>query len=172
VRQLADIVAARPWRSVAAFLGRDAHGVPESEKVSGVVGSCALMSGFCLVSLVREPTSPYHSSVQAFELPAIPLGEDADGIVRVVGSRVTLDSIVAVFDHGATPEEVVQSFPSLALGDVYSILAWVVARRAEVELYLERRGTEEAHARGEVEQRSPTAELRARLLARPRSHSA
>lgn len=31
-------------------------------------------------------------------------------MVRVVGSRVTLDSIVAVFDRGATPEEVVQSF--------------------------------------------------------------
>jgi uncharacterized protein (DUF433 family) len=110
--------------------------------------------------------------MQAFELPAVPLGEDADGIVRVRGSRVTLDSIVAVFDRGATPEEVVQSFPSLALGDVYSVLAWVVACRAEVALYLERRGTEEAQAREKVEQRCPTAELRARLALRPRSHSA
>jgi|GEM_PF-2618552 uncharacterized protein (DUF433 family) len=122
--------------------------------------------------LVWEGASQYDCRVHAFELPAVPLGEDADGIVRVLGSRVTLDSIVAVFDRGATPEEVIQSFPSLALGDVYSILAWVVARRAEVELYLERRGTEEASAREEVERRSPTAELRARLLARPRSHSA
>jgi uncharacterized protein (DUF433 family) len=110
--------------------------------------------------------------VHAFELPAIPLGEDADGIVRALGSRVTLDSIVAVFDRGATPEEVVQSFPSLALGDVYSILAWVVARRAEVELYLERRSTDEASAREEVEHRSPMVELRARLLARARNQSA
>src|SRR5882724_1767477 len=109
--------------------------------------------------LVREAASQYDWRVHAFELPAVPLGEDADGIVRVLGSRVTLDSIVAVFDRGATPEEVVQSFPSLALGDVYSILAWVVARRAEVELYLERRRNEEAHAREEVERRSPTAEL-------------
>jgi uncharacterized protein (DUF433 family) len=103
--------------------------------------------------------------MQAFELPPVPL-HDAGGIIRVVGSRVTLDSIVAVFDRGATPEEIVQSFPSLRLGDVYSILAWVVARRGEVDSYLALRSSEEASMREEVRLRSPTAELRKRLLAR------
>ncbi len=104
--------------------------------------------------------------MQAFELPPVPLREDAHGVVRVVGSRVTLDSIVAVFDRGATPEEIVQSFPSLALGDVYAVLAWVVSRRPEVDAYLARRGVEEASVRADVELRFPSAGLRERLLAR------
>lgn len=104
--------------------------------------------------------------MQAFELSPVPLREDAHGVVRVVGSRVTLDSIVAVFDRGATPEEVVQSFPSLGLGDVYAVLAWVVSRRSEVDEYLARRATEEQEARRDAERRSPSAGLREKLLAR------
>jgi len=79
---------------------------------------------------------------------------------------VTLDSIVAVFDRGATPEEIVQSFPSLGLGDVYTILAWVVSQRANVDVYLMRRAGEERETRREVELKSTTAGLRAKLLAR------
>ena len=110
--------------------------------------------------------SRYAERVQAFELPPVPLREDPHGIIRVVGSRVTLDSIVAVFDRGRTPEEVVQSFPSLALGDAYSILAWVVSHRANVDSYLERRGGEEVATRQGAELRSPTAGIRERLIAR------
>jgi uncharacterized protein (DUF433 family) len=97
-----------------------------------------------------------HPVMQAFELPP-PLREDDHGVVRVVGSRVTLDSIVAVFDRGATPEEIVQSFPSLALGDVYAVLAWGLSRRSEVDSYLARRGVEEASVRADVELRFPSA---------------
>jgi uncharacterized protein (DUF433 family) len=104
--------------------------------------------------------------VQAFELPRVPLHEDASGVIRVVGSRVALDSIVAVFDRGATPEEVVQSFPSLGLGDVYTILAWVVSRRSDVDAYLARRALEERETRVDAERKSPTVGLRERLLAR------
>ncbi len=96
----------------------------------------------------------------------MPLREDADGVVRVVGSRVTLDSIVAVFDRGATPEEVVQSFPSLDLAVVYAILAWVVSRRAEVDAYLVRRTAEESEARTDAGARMPASDLRERLMAR------
>jgi uncharacterized protein (DUF433 family) len=104
--------------------------------------------------------------VQAFELPRVPLHEDADGVIRVVGSRVTLDSVVAVFDRGAGPEEVVQSFPSLGIADVYAILAWVMSQRAAVDSYLARRAQEEEEARREVESRSQPSELRDKLLAR------
>jgi len=110
--------------------------------------------------------SRYAEPVQAFELPPILLREDAHGIIRVVGSRVTLDSIVAVFDRGGTPEEVVQSFPSLPLADTYSILAWVVSHRTSVDSCLERRWVAEAASREQAELRSPTAGLREKLVAR------
>ena len=104
--------------------------------------------------------------MQAFDLPPVPLHEDEHGIVRITGSRVTLDSVVALFDRGATPEEIVQSFPTLRLGDVYAVLSYVVARRADVDVYLARRAQEEDATREEAERRSPSADLRARLLAR------
>jgi uncharacterized protein (DUF433 family) len=104
--------------------------------------------------------------VHAFDLPPLPLRQDEHGVIRITGTRVTLDSVVALFDRGATAEEIVQSFPTLALGDVYSVLSYVVMRRPEVDAYLRRRAGEEDAARGEAETRAPSGELRARLLAR------
>jgi uncharacterized protein (DUF433 family) len=109
--------------------------------------------------------------VQAFDLPPVPLREDEHGVVRICGSRVTLDSVVAVFDRGATAEEIAQSFPTLALGDIYSVLSYVVLRRADVDVYLARRAGEEDEERERAEQRWPSAGLRAALTAR-RSGSA
>jgi len=104
--------------------------------------------------------------VHAFELPPVPLVEDERGIIRVVGSRVVLDSIVALFDRGATAEEIAQSFPSLSLGDVYAVLRYIVVRRGDVDAYMARRAGDEVAVREEVERRSPSAGLRERLLAR------
>ncbi len=113
----------------------------------------------------------YFVDVRTFDLPPVPLREDEHGVIRVAGSRVTLDSIVALFDRGATPEEIVQSFPMVSLGDAYAVLSYVVARRDDVDAYLARRGREEDEAREEAELRSPSAALRARLRARG-SHAA
>jgi uncharacterized protein (DUF433 family) len=106
--------------------------------------------------------------MQAFELPAAPLRED-DGIIRVTGTRVTLESIVAVFERGGTAEEIVQSFPSVGLAGAYAILTYVVSHRADVAAYLERRANEELAERVRVEASSDSAAFRDRLLARQRS---
>ena len=52
----------------------------------------------------------------AIKAEPAPLAVAADGIVRVGGTRVTLDTIVAVFKQGATAEEIVHRYPSLRLG--------------------------------------------------------
>ena len=93
-------------------------------------------------------------------------------MIRIAGSRVTLDSVVAVFDRGATAEEIVQSFPTLALGDVYAVLSYVIMRRGDVDVYLARRGQEEEAAREDAEKRWSSADLRQRLLARQRGSAA
>jgi len=38
----------------------------------------------------------------------IPIAKDADGVIRVSGTRVTLDSLVEAFQQSATPEEISQ----------------------------------------------------------------
>ena len=35
---------------------------------------------------------------------------DADGVIRVGGTRVTLDTLIAAFDAGATAEEIAQQY--------------------------------------------------------------
>ena len=42
----------------------------------------------------------------------VPLEADRDGIMRVGGTRVTLDTVVAVFNERATAEEIAQQYPS------------------------------------------------------------
>ena len=48
----------------------------------------------------------------------VPIHTGADGVVRVAGTRVTLDTIVAAFDAGATAEEIARQYSSAPLPDV------------------------------------------------------
>jgi len=45
-----------------------------------------------------------------------PLFTDADGVIRVGNTRVTLDTVVSAFEEGATAEEIVYQYPTLNLG--------------------------------------------------------
>lgn len=101
--------------------------------------------------------------IAAEEAP--PLVTDDHGVVRVGGTRVTLDVVVHSFDAGASPEEIVQSFPALSLPDVNATLACVLRHRGEVNAYLAEQGAEAEAIRQKIEKRYPTAELRQRLRA-------
>jgi len=107
--------------------------------------------------------------VQAIHQDSTPLVTGDDGVIRVVGTRVTLDTIVAAFDAGATPEEIIQQYPSVDLATAYAVIAYVLAHRAEVDAYLARRDQLGAEVRADVEARFPPEGIRHRLLARRRS---
>ena len=68
----------------------------------------------------------------------IPLQTDDDGVVRVGGTRVTLDTVVTAFRNGATAEQIVQQYPSLVLADVYQVLGYYLKHSIELESYLSR----------------------------------
>ena len=97
---------------------------------------------------------------------SIPLASDADGALRVGGTRVTLDTLVAVFKAGATAEEIVQRYPSLDLGDVYAVIGYYLHHRREVEAYLGHRREHAGAARCRQEAHFDQTGLRERLLAR------
>ena len=66
----------------------------------------------------------------------VPIHTDADGVVRVAGTRVTLDTIVAAFDAGATAEEeIAQQYSSIALADVYSVITYYLRHKTAVSAY-------------------------------------
>ncbi len=70
---------------------------------------------------------------------APPLREDATGALRVGNSRVLLELVVRAFQDGATPGTIVQRYSTLALPDVYAVLAYFLRHPNEVEEHLARR---------------------------------
>ncbi len=79
----------------------------------------------------------------------IPLEVNADGVVRISGTRVTLDTLIAAFSEGATAEEIAQQYPSVPLANVYSVLGYYLRRPSELQSYLNRRRTEAERVRVE-----------------------
>ena len=100
------------------------------------------------------------------ESEPIPLEVDASGVVRVGGTRITLDTIVAAFSQGATAEEITHQYPSLHLADVYAVIAYYLRRREAVESYLQHRQKEADNTRKQNESRFDPKGVRDRLLGR------
>jgi uncharacterized protein (DUF433 family) len=101
---------------------------------------------------------------------APPLHRDEAGALRVGNSRVLLELVIHAFEDGATPETIVQQYPTTTLADIYSVIAYYLRHRHEVEAYLadcERRA-EEVRERIESQQ-GDLAEMRQRLLARKKA---
>ena len=82
---------------------------------------------------------------------SIPLTTDADGVIRVGSTRVTLDVIVARHQQGDTPEAIHEGFPTVALTDIYAVIAYYLAHSDEIDAYLQRRDAEATRIRQEVE---------------------
>lgn len=100
------------------------------------------------------------------EAPPVPLRTDDHGVIRVGGTRVPLDTVVYSFNQGAMPEEIVMSYPSLELGDVYAVVNYYLHNRAEVDAYLSQREADATRIRAENERRFPQKGIRARLFSR------
>lgn len=101
----------------------------------------------------------------------LPLTADSDGVVRVGGTRVALDTVVFAFNQGATPEEIVSQYPSLALADVYGAISYYLQHQSEVEAYLRERAAQRDEVRRLNEERFQPDVVRARLLARRRERA-
>lgn len=97
---------------------------------------------------------------------SLPLTVWEDGSIRVVGSRVTLDSIVHEFKLGATAEQVLHSFPSVTLREVYAAISYYLNNTEAVEEYLRERERGADETRQFIETHLDTKSLRERILAR------
>ena len=97
---------------------------------------------------------------------SLPLALSKDGVARVGGTRVTLDTVVRAFIRGATAEEITQQYPSLSLPDVYAVISYYLQNREEVDKYLEERRKHAQAVRRENQKRFDQHGIRERLLAR------
>ncbi len=96
-----------------------------------------------------------------------PLYETEQGAVRVRGTRVSLDSVIYAYNSGATPEDIVRSFTTLKLRDVYAVITYYLDHQDVVEAYIARRQREADEARREFAALYPQSQtLQAKLAAR------
>jgi len=104
--------------------------------------------------------------VLMIEIQAVPLVVDEGGVARIGNTRVTLDTVIAAFSEGATPEEIAQQYPTLSLPDVYSVIGYYLRQRTEVEKYLRQRQKQAQSVRKRNELRFDPHGVRDRLMAR------
>lgn len=96
----------------------------------------------------------------------VPLRVDAGGAIRVGHTRVTLETVIGFFNRGSSPEEIADSFDTLKLADIYTVIGYYLRHRAEVDAYLKHVDEEAETVRRKIESQPGYQEFRERLLAR------
>ena len=94
-----------------------------------------------------------------------------EGLWRVAGTRVSVDSVVLAFRGGATPEQIVQDYEGLSLAQVYGVVHYYLTHPRQVGVYLK---TQEQAAKKlrralKAEHGPFLADLRRRMAARRRA---
>lgn len=93
----------------------------------------------------------------------VPLGY-RDGSIRVMGSRITLDTLIGVFKRGDTVEELTEAFPSLSLEQIRAVIGWYLIHQSEADEYLEEGEAEAERLWQRIESQPGYAEWREKLL--------
>lgn len=100
------------------------------------------------------------------EAARTPFIESADGVVRIAGTRVPLETVISAFQQGATSEEIAQQYSSLELADVYEAIAFYLRRQPEVDEHMRQAQKQSDAVQRAHEARSNPDGIRQRLLAR------
>ena len=95
----------------------------------------------------------------------VPLKTDDHGVIRVSGTRIPLDTIVDAHRRGQTPEDIVASYDTLKLPDVYAVIAYYLTHQAQVDDYLAEREHAAEALRAQIESDPRTTRFRAHLQA-------
>ena len=96
----------------------------------------------------------------------VPLVRIPEGVIRIKGTRIPIDTVVWAFDNGSTPEEIIRQYPTLKLDDVYLVIGYVLRHRPEIDVYLAEQERRADEIRAEVEKRFPPDGLKEKLLER------
>ncbi len=90
-----------------------------------------------------------------------PIRVDADGVLRVGDTRVTLDTVIAAYRRGLSAESIAARFPTLDLADVYGVFSYYLHNRVEVDAYLAQREQEADALQAIIEREFPPKDIRA-----------
>ncbi len=85
-------------------------------------------------------------------------------MIRIARTRVTLESVISLFEQGASAEEIALRYDVLNLHEVYATLSYFLGHRQETQAYLDRARQRSLVARRNTERRLPVAQIRERLI--------
>ena len=96
----------------------------------------------------------------------VPLRVDESGAVRVGKTRVLLELVIGNYVRGASPEEIIDDFPTLELADVYAVIAYYLRHKAEIDAYMEQVEADAEESRKLIESQPGYAEFIQRVKER------
>jgi uncharacterized protein (DUF433 family) len=67
----------------------------------------------------------------------VPLRWDERGRLMIVGHRIALEIIVHAYRRGRSAEAIHESYPSLALADIYVLLAHYLRHQDRIDAYVD-----------------------------------
>lgn len=104
-------------------------------------------------------------TVKLAETVAVPLRLQ-DGIIYMANTRIPIDTVIARWQQGYSPEQIHEGFPTLRTADIYAAISYYLEHRPELDSYLRAREEQADRQREEDEQRNPTDGLRDKLKKR------
>lgn len=121
------------------------------------------------MTAITEKTSAGSHLLTLIAQEQTPLRLDEHGVLKVSGTRVTLDSIVETFQQGSTPDEIAESYPTVPIEDIYTVIGYYLRHWRAVKTYLREQDDDAEQIRLQIEEISPSAGLKERLRERRRS---
>lgn len=98
----------------------------------------------------------------------IPIRRDEHGRYRVGKTNILLDLVIYAYQQGATPETIIDYYPTLSLDDVYLAIGYYLRHRDKIENYLDEQKKEAHQAQHDHEALYPPTLTREILLERLR----
>ena len=96
-------------------------------------------------------------------VPLVDRYEGPTRTIRVIGSRITLDTLVGFFKQGDTAEDLADGFPTLSLEQIEAVIGWYLTHQREADEYLQDRYAVEEQIRQRIESQPGYAERREKL---------
>ena len=97
------------------------------------------------------------------------LRTDEQGVIRIAGTRVTLDTVIGAHHQGNTPADIARQYPTLDESEIYSTIGYYLRHRAQLDQYLNERQIEAEELRKRIEKEFPPKVTREELLARKKA---
>ncbi len=95
----------------------------------------------------------------------VPIAVIESGGWRVEGTRVPVEAVLREFHAGATPEQILDSYPTVGLAKIYSVIGYCLSHMDVVERYLGETVAQERDATAQHSNASRARLLKARLAA-------